>query len=98
MKYLFGALAGLLWGGLAAVCSAAVSKHFMKQNTAPAMMAATMLRTLIDIAALAAVFLLRKVLPFSFEAALVGTAVALSLLMIVFAFRLARPDKPDQDQ
>ena len=96
MRYLLGVLAGLLWGSLAACASAAVSKRCMKKNTAPAMMAASCLRTVIDVAALAAVFLLRKLLPFSFEAALVGTAVSLSLLMIVFAFRLARPDKQDK--
>ena len=32
---------------------------------------------------------LRNVLPFSFEAALVGTAASMSILMIVFAYKMA---------
>ncbi len=92
MKYVFGALAGLLWGAAAAVINACVSKKCMKKNSAPAMFAANIIRFLVDIASLAAVFLLRKVLPFSYEAALVGTAASLSVLTIVFAFRLSRPD------
>ena len=40
--------------------------------------------------ALLLVFLLRKILPFSYEAMLVGTAVALSVTSLIFAFRYGK--------
>ena len=44
------------------------------------------------------VFLLRKVLPFSFEATIVATAAALGMLTVYFAFRLSKPEaKPKSD-
>ena len=39
------------------------------------------------------VFLLRKVLPFSFEATIIATAVSLSLLTVVLAYWVTRPEK-----
>ena len=92
MTYVFGALAGLAWGALAAFINMLISKKCM-QKTNSAMLGANAARMLVDLAALAAVFLLRNVLPFRFEAAIIGTAVAMSILTIVFAFRLSRPDR-----
>ena len=89
MKYLIGALAGLVWGALAALLNAFITKKALDKGNEKWMLASNFLRMLVDVAALGAVFLLRKVLPFSFEAALVGTAAALSLLMIVFAYKMA---------
>lgn len=90
MNYLWGALAGLVWGAAAALLNAFVSKKCIAKNSSGAMLAANAIRSVVDIGALAAVFLLRKLLPFSFEAALIGTAVALSMLTIVFAYRLSK--------
>lgn len=89
MKYVIGALAGLVWGSLAALLNGFITKKALDKGNDKLMLASNFLRMLVDIAALGAVFLLRKVLPFSFEAALVGTAAALSLLMIVFAYKMA---------
>lgn len=89
MKYVIGALAGLVWGSLAALLNGFITKKALSKGNDKLMLASNFLRMLVDIAALGAVFLLRKVLPFSFEAALVGTAAALSLLMIVFAYKMA---------
>ncbi len=91
MDILPGVLAGLVWGALAALLNGAISKSCMKKNTATAMMAANTARMAVDIAALAAVFLLRRRLPFRYEAALIGTAIALSVVTIVVTFRLTRP-------
>ena len=88
MEFVFGALAGLVWGALAALLNREINKKALEKNSTNAMLAANMARTAVDIAALAAVFFLRKVLPFRFEAMLVGTAVSLSLLTIVFSYRL----------
>ena len=93
MGYVLGALAGLVWGALAACLNAVISKKAMQKNTAPAMLIANLLRTVVDIAALGSIFLLRNVLPFRYEGALVGAAVALSMVMILFAYSLSRPDK-----
>ena len=93
MRYLIGALAGLVWGLLAGLINSLITKKGMAKNSAAAMMLANMARTAVDVAALAAIFLLRRLLPFSYEMALAGTAIALSLFTIVFAFRMGRPDR-----
>ena len=91
MRYVIGALAGLIWGVAAALINAGISKKCMEKNSAGAMMGANAARFAIDLTALGLIFLLRKVLPFSYEAALVGTAVAMSVVTIVTAFQMARP-------
>lgn len=92
MNYVYGALAGLVWGVLAAGINALISKACLKKNTTTSMMIANVLRVIVDIGALATVYFLRGRLPFSFEAALIATAIAMSMLSIVFAYRLSRPD------
>lgn len=86
----FGATAGLVWGVLAAFLSYCIMNKCLKKNTANAMMLCSVLRTAVDVAALGAVFLARNLLPFSFYAAIIATAVALSVSTIYFTFRLAR--------
>ena len=90
MNYLFGALAGLVWGGICAAVNMLILKKAIRKNDSNALMAANMARMMVDLLALLLVFLLRKVLPFSFEAMLVGTAVALSVVTLVFAFRYGK--------
>ncbi|HIR86609.1 MAG TPA: hypothetical protein IAC00_05660 [Candidatus Limivicinus faecipullorum] len=89
MKYLIGALAGLVWGALAALLNGYITKKALDKASDKAMLLSNALRLVVDIAALGSVFLLRNVLPFSFEAALVGTAASMSILMIVFAYKMA---------
>ena len=89
MKYLIGALAGLVWGALAALLNGYITKKALDKASDKAMLLSNALRLVVDIAALGSVFLLRIVLPFSFEAALVGTAASMSILMIVFAYKMA---------
>lgn len=89
MKYVVGALAGLIWGALAALLNGLITKKALDKGSDKQMLLSNFLRLLVDVAALGAVFLLRKVMPFSFEAAIVGTAASLSILMIVFAYKMA---------
>lgn len=89
MKYLIGALAGLVWGALAALLNGYITKKALDKASDKAMLLSNALRLVVDVVALGSVFLLRNVLPFSFEAALVGTAASLSLLMIVFTYKMA---------
>ena len=90
METVFAALAGLAWGALCGFLNTRILKKAIEKNDNNFMMAANILRILVDLIALGALFLLRDLLPFSYEAALVGTAIALSLLTIAFAFRYGK--------
>ena len=96
MQFVWGGLAGLVWGALAALLNAGITKRALKKNSDSSLLTANALRLPVDFLALGAVFLLRRRLPFPYEPALIGTAVSLSVLTIVFAFRLSRPDKKDK--
>ena len=65
MKYVIGAIVGLLWGALVAWLNSRINKAAIAKNDTKAMMEASLGRTVIDVAALGAVFLLRNVLPFN---------------------------------
>ena len=97
MKYVIGAVTGLLWGALVAWLNSRISKKAIEKNSTKAMMLASLLRTALDIAALALVFLLRNVLPGNFEAAIVGTAASLGLLTVYFEYRLSKPEKKKEN-
>ena len=93
MNYVFGALAGLLWGALAAFVNLKINQAALKKSSNAAMLGANTARTAVDLIALGTVFLLRKALPFSFEATIIATAVSLSLLTVVLAYWVTRPEK-----
>jgi hypothetical protein len=93
MNYVFGALVGLLWGALAAFVNLKINQAALKKSSNAAMLGANTARTAVDLIALGTVFLLRKVLPFSFEATIIATAVSLSLLTVVLAYWVTRPEK-----
>jgi hypothetical protein len=92
MKYAVGALLGLLWGAILAWINSRINKKAIAKNSTKAVLTANAVRMLIDIAGLATVFLLRNILPFNFEATIVGTAASLGLLTVYFAYRLSRPE------
>lgn len=93
MNYVFGALVGLLWGALAAFVNLKINQAALKKSSNAAMLGANTARTAVDLIALGTVFLLRKRLPFSFEATIIATAVSLSLLTVVLAYWVTRPEK-----
>ena len=93
MNYVFGALAGLLWGALAAFVNLKINQAALKKSSNAAMLGANTARTAVDLIALGTVFLLRKALPFSFEATIIATAVSLSLLTVVLAYWVTKPEK-----
>ncbi len=90
MNTLWGALAGLAWGAVCGAVNCLILKKAIARNNSNTLMAANLARMTVDLLALLLVFLLRKVLTFSFEAMLIGTAVALSAVTLVFAFRFGR--------
>lgn len=90
MKLFLGVLAGLVWGGLIGLVNTLIMKKGLKKNDNNLVMAANLARMVLDLAALGLVFLLRNLLPFPYEPMLVGTAVALSIVSLVFAFRYGK--------
>ena len=90
MNYLWGALAGLVWGALWGGLNILILKRSLGKNDSNILMAGNLARMVVDLAALLLVFLLRKILPFSYEAMLVATAVALSVTSLIFAFRYGK--------
>lgn len=85
---LLSVLAGLLWGALAGLVNTLVTKK-MAGGDARLLSAMSLVRTFIDVAALAAVYFTRKLLPLRFEYVLIATAISLSLFTIVASFRLS---------
>ena len=93
MTYVYGALAGLLWGALGAFVNLKINQAALKKNSNPALLAANIARLGVDLVVLGTVYLLRKVLPFSFEATIIAAAIVLSLLNIAFSFLILKPKK-----
>jgi len=89
MSYILGVLAGLAWGAAWAALSCRISLKAIRKNTNKAIIRMNALRVLIDIVSLGTIFLLRHVLPFNAYMALLGTAVALSLITMIFAYKVA---------
>ena len=80
--------AGLVWGTLFGLIGARVTKK-MANGSEKEISSMSLVRTVMDVIALAAVFFTRSLLPLRFEVTLVSTAVALTLIGIVAAFRIA---------
>ena len=93
MKIAIAIAAGVLWGALAALLNMAINKKALAKGNTSALLAANLGRTAVDLAALGIIFLLRKLLSFPYEAMMLGTAIALSLLTVFFAFRMAGKEK-----
>ena len=80
--------AGLVWGTLFGLIGARVTKK-MASGSEREISSMSLVRTVMDVIALAAVYFTRNLLPLRFEVTLVSTAVALTLIGIVAAFRIA---------
>ena len=89
MTYVISVLVGLVWGFLAALLNAFVTKKCIAKQSTNAIMASNLIHMLVDVAALAVVFLLRNLSWMNFAAAIAATAAALSITTIVFTFKLA---------
>ena len=80
--------AGLVWGTLFGLIGARVTKK-MANGSEREISSMSLVRTVMDVIALAAVYFTRNLLPLRFEVTLVSTAVALTLIGIVAAFSIA---------
>jgi hypothetical protein len=90
MKLALGILAGLLWGAAAGFLNTRITNWSLSKGNTNQLLAGNLLRMVVDLAALGLVFLLRHVLPLPFEALLIGTAISLSLVTILYAFRYGK--------
>ena len=88
MNTALSVIVGLIWGGLFGLLSAFVTKKIASGDEKK-ISSLALLRMLIDAAALAAVYFTRNLLPLRFEITLISSAIALSLVSIVAAFRTA---------
>ena len=88
MITLWSVAAGLVWGTLFGLIGARVTKK-MASGSEKEISSMILVRTVMDVIALAAVYFTRNLLPLRFEVTLVSTAVALTLIGIVAAFRIA---------
>ena len=89
LSYVLAVLAGAVWGVAVGLVNMLIMRAALNKNRDAAFMGANLARTFLDLAAFAAVFLLRNVLPLPYPFVLVGTALGLSMTTIVFSFRLA---------
>ena len=67
----------------------------MRKNSVNAVIGASMLRMLVNIAALAVVYFTRNLLPLPFYGTIIGTAVGLSLMGILLNLRLSKKQLED---
>ena len=83
-------LIGAVWGALGCAVNYFLLKSAVKKSSANAVLGSSMTRMLVDAAVLGAVFLAHQFLPINFAAAMISTAVVLSLGGIVSAFILMK--------
>ena len=97
-QYVIGGVIGAVFGFVVAMVSAQLIRRNMKKNDASAVMAGSMLRTLLDILSLLAVYLLRNILPFPFYGVIIGTALGLSVGNVIQAQRMGKQIKEDENR
>lgn len=93
MNYVAAALAGLAWGALAAFVNSRITLKCLAKNTPKAITLMNLAHMAVDAAALASVYFARKLLPFSFEATLIAAAAALSIVTIIFTYKISYNEK-----
>lgn len=90
MSIVYAVLAGLVWGAAAASVNYLITKKSLASDSNNMVMVSGVLRTAVDIAALASIFLLRSHLPFDYTYSIIAAAVAMSMGTVIFTFSLAK--------
>lgn len=96
--YLLSGGMGLVFGALVAWGNMRITRRSLRKNSTNAVMAASMLRMLMNIAALAVVYFTRNLLPLPFYGTIIGTALGLSLVGILLNLRLSKEQWQDPTQ
>lgn len=93
--YLLAGGVGFVFGALVSFANAQITRHSVRKNSVNAVIGASMLRMLVNIAALAVVYFTRNLLPLPFYGTIIGTAVGLSLMGILLNLRLSKKQLED---
>jgi uncharacterized membrane-anchored protein YhcB (DUF1043 family) len=99
-QYVLGALLGLALGLLFGYGNMRITKRAVKKNNGDglaAVAATNMLRSLVNVIALAIVFFTRKVVPLPFYATLIATATGLAIGNVFFTWLLTKEMKRDME-
>lgn len=99
-QYALGILLGLALGMLFGYGNMRITKRAVKKNHGDglaAVAATNMLRSLVNVVALAIVFFTRKVVPLPFYATLIATATGLAIGNVFFTWLLTKEMKRDME-
>ena len=88
MIVVWSILAGFAWGAIFGLAGAMITKKIASGDEKK-IASLSMSRMMIDLAALAAIYFARNLLPLRFEVTLITAAITLSLFGIIAAFRIA---------
>ena len=90
MQIVLAIVFGIVWGAAAAFINSLIAKKALEKQDMKAAKNARRVQMLVDIAALGLLVLLREILPFSFEYALISAIISLSVLTTVFLFSMGK--------
>jgi len=90
MQNVLAIVFGIVWGAAAAFINSLIAKKALEKQDMKAAKNARRVQMLVDIVALGLLVLLREILPFSFEYALISAIISLSLLTTVFLFSMGK--------
>ena len=90
MQIVLAIVFGIVWGAAAAFINSLIAKKALEKQDMKAAKNARRVQMLVDIAALGLLVLMREILPFSFEYALISAIISLSLLTTVFLFSMGK--------
>ena len=93
--YLLAGGIGFIFGSLVAFGNVRIFRTGVRKNSVNAVIGASMLRMLVNIAALPVVYFTRNLLPLPFYGTIIGTAVGLSLMGILLNLRLSKKQLED---
>lgn len=83
-------IAGLVWGALAAWLNSCITRKMLSKDTTNGVMLGSMLRSAVDIAALAVIFLVRNILPINYVYTLIAAAVSMSVITVAMSYRISK--------
>ena len=90
MQIVLAIVFGIVWGAAAAFINSLIAKKALEKQDMKAANNARRVQMLVDIAALGLLVLMREILPFSFEYALISAIISLSVLTTVFLFSMGK--------
>ena len=99
-QYVLGALLGLALGLLFGYGNMRITKRAVKKNNGDGLAAVTatnLIRSLVNVAALAIVFFTRKLVPLPFYATIIAAATGLAFGNVYFTWLLTKEMKKDME-